>query len=72
MGTTPPFQRSGSGRYRPHGGGSAFALRNITTERATTLVASRALVFATSLGLGLGLGLGLRLGLGLGAPLPLP
>ena len=40
--------RSGSGRYRPHGGGSAFALRNIATERATTLVASRALVFATA------------------------
>ena len=40
--------RSGSGRYKPHGGGSAFALRNIATERATTLVASRALVFATA------------------------
>ena len=40
--------RSGSGRYRPHGGGSAFALRRIATERATTLVASRALVFATA------------------------
>ena len=40
--------RSGSGRYKPHGGGSAFALRRIATERATTLVASRALVFATA------------------------
>ena len=40
--------RSCSGRYRPHGGGSAFALRRIATERATTLVASRALVFSTA------------------------
>ena len=40
--------RSCSGRYKPHGGGSAFALRSIGAERATTLVASRALVFATA------------------------
>ena len=40
--------RSCSGRYKPHGGGSAFALRRIATERATTLVASRALVFSTA------------------------
>ena len=43
--------RSCSGRYKAHGGGGgagAFALRRIATERATTLVASRALVFSTA------------------------